>query len=361
MNPLIQNGLVVTGHGRHYVVETEDGARRICHPRGKKSQAVVGDHVRWLSPAAGQGEEGTIEEILPRSNLFYRQDEVRTKAFAANIDQILVLLGAEPVFSEWQLAKALVAAQAAGIPALIGLNKQDLAEPFAQAWQRLGAYRQLWPAGLPVAVADPANAQAAAAGSPAVPPSAAASEAEQPLYPVYRLQMDAPHGGEDWDALWAQLSGKATLVLGPSGVGKSTLINRLVPSAAAQTAEISRALNSGKHTTTTTTWYWVDGQEKTAVLDSPGFQEFGLNHIEWQQLPHWMPDIGRHATGCRFYNCTHIHEPGCVVRDAVAADDAVSPEPVAESSAGAAASLPLITASRYALYEALFAELRGGR
>lgn len=339
MNPLLHNGLVVTGHGRHYVVESDDGSRRICHPRGKKSQAVVGDRVRWLAAAEGQGEDGTIEEILPRNNLFYRQDEVRTKAFAANIDQVLVLLGAEPVFSEWQLAKALVAAQAAGIPALIGLNKQDLQEPFALALQRLAAYRQLWPG---------------ANGQPA-----------EPLYPVFQVQFDAAHGGDDWPLLMDRLSGKATLVLGPSGVGKSTLINRLVPSAAAQTAEISRALNSGKHTTTTTTWYWVDGLDKTAVLDSPGFQEFGLNHIEWQQLPHWMPDIGRHATGCRFYNCTHIHEPGCVVRDAVLSEEAEGLSEADESALlqadaePAAESMPPITATRYALYEALFAELRG--
>lgn len=335
----LHQGLIVTGHGRHYVVESADGERRICHPRGKKSQAVVGDHVQWLPPHPGQGDEGSIEKILERRNLFYRQDEVRTKAFAANIDQVLVLLGAEPVFSEWQLAKALVAAEAAGIPVVIGLNKQDLGEAFELAWQRLAAYRQHWPVEADYAAEAAAPDRAATAGAP---------HATRPLYPVLRLQLDGEGGGSDFAALQALLQGRATLVLGPSGVGKSTLINRLVPDAAVQTAEISRALNSGRHTTTTTTWYWLDRACGTAVLDSPGFQEFGLHHIRRQDLPRWMPDIGRHATGCRFYNCTHIHEPGCVVREAVQGQ-----------GGGLPADKPPIAGSRYALYQALLDQLPG--
>ncbi|MDO4725471.1 MAG: ribosome small subunit-dependent GTPase A, partial [Comamonadaceae bacterium] len=334
--PGLQQGLVVTGHGRHYVVEAGDGSRRICHPRGKKSQAVVGDRVQWLAAPTGLDEAGSIEAIAPRRNLFYRQDAVRTKAFAANIDQVLVLLAAEPVFSEEQLAKSLVAAQAEGIEVFIGLNKQDVQAPFERAWQRLRAYRQPWPQEEP--------------GAPA-----------QPLYPVLRLQLDAEHGGSDFAQLRQRLQGRATLVLGPSGVGKSTLINRLIPDAAAQTAEISRALNSGRHTTTVTTWYWLERGSGTAVLDSPGFQEFGLHHIRRQDLPRWMPDIGRHASGCRFHNCSHRHEPGCVVRAAVAEGDAQPADDTAaaQSPAPEAApqALPPIAASRYALYQRLFEQL----
>ena len=294
---------MVGSHGRHCVVETPDGERRICHPRGKKSQAVVGDRVQWQASE----DEGTIERVLARRNLFYRQDEIRTKSFAANLDQVLILVAAEPEFSEHQLARALIAAEAAHIRPLIALNKSDLVEPFARAWARLASYRHMH-------------------------------------YGVLPLSLTAS-GEVDRDALMHHLAGKTTLVLGPSGAGKSTLINLLVPGATAQTGEISQALNSGKHTTTTTTWYWVDDARQTALIDSPGFQEFGLHHIEPTQLAGLMPDIAEHARDCKFYNCTHLHEPGCGVISHV------------ESAANPGA----ISATRHRIYGELFAELSAPR
>jgi ribosome biogenesis GTPase len=292
-------GVVVASFGRHCLVESPDGARRICHPRGKKAQVVVGDRVQWRQ----SHDEGTIEKVEPRRNLFYRQDEIRTKSFAANLDQVLVLVAAEPEFSEHQLSRALIAAEAERIAPVIALNKSDLVEPFERAWSRLLPYQQMGYGVLPLSL---------------------------------RLS-----GEVDRAHLMAQLGGKTTLVLGPSGAGKSTLINLLVPGAVAQTGEISRALNSGKHTTTSTTWYWVDEDRTTALIDSPGFQEFGLHHIDATQLAGLMRDLRPHVGHCKFYNCTHRHEPGCAVIAAVAHAEAEHP----------------VTAHRYRIYGDLFEEL----
>ena len=287
-------GLVVAAHGRHVIVETPEGRRVLCHPRGKKSDLVVGDRVRWQPT----GDGGVIEHIETRRNLLFRQDEWRTKSFAANLDQMIMLVAGEPVFSERQLTRALIAAAQADIPACIGLNKIDLPATDA-ARERLRPY--------------------AAMGIEIVELAIKA----RPLEALANLQQ--------------RLAGKTTLVLGPSGAGKSTLINLLVPQAAAQIGDISVALGTGRHTTTSTTWYWLDDARSGALIDSPGFQEFGLRQIEATSLAALMPDIATHLGHCRFNNCTHRQEPNCGVRDALERGE--------------------ISESRYRIYTELFDEL----
>ncbi|MDB6000282.1 MAG: ribosome small subunit-dependent GTPase [Rhizobacter sp.] len=287
-------GLVVAGFGRHYLIEKPDGERFLCHPRGKKSDCVVGDRVRWV-PA---GDEGVIEKVEHRRNLLFRQDEWKTKSFAANIDQLLVLVASDPAFSESQLARALIAAESAGIPVRIALNKTDLPQA-SLARDRLKPYVAMGVEVLEVSLkGDPDGSRA---------------------------------------LLGPLLADKATFVLGPSGTGKSTLINLLAPHAKAQVGEVSHALNSGRHTTTSTHWYWLDDDRKTGLIDSPGFQEFGLKQISAEALPVLMPDLREPSKHCRFYNCTHRQEPGCGVRAALERGE--------------------ISASRYRIYCELYEEL----
>ena len=272
---------VVGVHGRHSVIETADGTRMLAHGRGKKSDVIVGDRVRWQV----SGDEAVIESFEPRTSLLKRQDEWRSKNFAANIDLLLIMVATDPPYSESQLSRALIAAEDGRIAVKIVLNKIDLPEAVA-ARERLAPYRKMGYDVLEVAVkTDPTGTKAL-------------------LEPL--------------------LDGKTTLVLGPSGMGKSTLVNLLVPHADAQVGEISKALKSGKHTTTTTTWYWLDDARRSALIDSPGFQEFGIHHIQSAELGSLMLDYGMYLGDCKFANCTHRHEPACGVRAAIARGD-ISP------------------------------------
>ena len=269
-------GLVIAAHGRHYLVAPEDGGAMLqCFPRGKRSEVAVGDRVIYEPTSADQG---VIVGIGERRNLLYRSDQYKSKLFAANLDQLLIVLATEPHFSEDLLGRALVAAEANELKPLIVLNKTDVKAELPGARTRLARYQALG-------------------------------------YTVVELSIKT-QPEEARAALGAHLHGHATLLLGQSGMGKSTLVNLVVPNAEVATREISTALNSGRHTTTFTRLYPLpDGG---ALIDSPGFQEFGLHHLTEGKLERAFPEFRPLLPNCRFYNCHHLQEPGCAILEAVA-------------------------------------------
>jgi len=271
-------GLVIAAHGRHYMVAPEDGSPMLqCFPRGKRSEVAVGDRVIYEPTSADQG---VIVEIGERRNLLYRSDQYKSKLFAANLDQLLVVLATEPHFSEDLLGRALVAAEAHELKPLIVLNKIDVSGALEGARKRLESYRALGYTVVEVSI---------------------------------KMQPDAAR-----TALIEHLQGHSTLLLGQSGMGKSTLVNLLIPNAEVATREISTALNSGRHTTTFTRLYPLPGADGGALIDSPGFQEFGLHHLTEGRLERAFPEFRPLLPNCRFYNCHHLQEPDCAILEAVA-------------------------------------------
>lgn len=270
---MTQTAQIITSYGRRYIIRTESGQTFDATTRKKRVDYACGDHVRIELINA---EQAVIEDYLPRQSLLYRQDAWKTKLIAANVSQLLIVTAAVPSPSEALLQRALLAAEAAGIEAVIVLNKADL--PETAAWRdKLKFYEGLG----------------------------------------YRII--ETRALENADSLKPLLQGHTNILLGQSGMGKSTLTNALLGNQAARVGDISTALDSGKHTTTHAQLY--DLNEATQLIDSPGLQEFGLHHLEAAELLRYFPDLTHLAGQCRFHNCTHRVEPGCAVKTAAEAGE----------------------------------------
>ena len=261
-------GRVVASHGRRFLVALADGEIIDCVTRGKKGGVACGDQVALQVTQPGAG---VIERVEPRRNLLYRSDALREKLLAANLDQALIVVAATPLFREELLIRCLAACEAADIHARIVLNKVELQET-ARLAHYLHAYEAIG-------------------------------------YPVLKVSAVG-----DITPLEAELAGRVSILAGASGMGKSSLLNRLVPEAKAAVGDISTALDAGRHTTTHSRLHPLHGGG--ALIDSPGMQEFGLRHLDASGLMAAFPELRERVGQCRFYNCRHIHEPGCAVRDA---------------------------------------------
>jgi len=264
-------GTVVAAYGRQYRVElADDGTTLLCFPRGKKSELACGDQVIVQPTNTAQGVVSSFE---PRKTLLYRSDKFRQKLIAANVTQIVIVVATEPPFSDELLTRCIVAAETQGIRVVIVLNKCDLVGLVASAARTLAPFEKLG-------------------------------------YPVLKLCARTESA-----LLLPCLEEQTSLLIGQSGMGKSTLTNALIPGAKASTREISQALNAGKHTTTHTRLYHLDA--RSALVDSPGLMAFGLRHLSADELAQafieFRPLLGR----CRFRDCRHDREPDCSLHAAL--------------------------------------------
>ena len=293
----LSEGLVVASHRRHFVVRTASGETVVCVLKGRGMTLACGDQVTYARTDDG----GVIESLLPRTSLFYRSDAFKDRLIAANVTQVVGVVAPDLSLDEELVNRWIVAAEAEGCRFILAANKADMFG-FDVLQERLAPY--------------------AALGYAVVPLSA--------------LQDAAP--------LRPWIEGQHSVLIGQSGMGKSTILNALLPEVGAKTAEISASLNAGRHTTTHSTLHLLhDDAAGGWIVDSPGMKMFGMAHVAADALAEAFVEFRPFLGHCRYRNCRHDREPGCAIDAAVAAGSiqpfrvALWRRLVADSRAGRAA------------------------
>jgi len=272
-----QQGLVIANFGQKLVVEAADGRHVRCTAKPTLEAVVCGDRVIWQA-IEQQADSGLVVALLPRHSLLNRPGfGGKVKPVAANIDRIFIVTAPLPALNEGMLDRYLVASEASGIEAVIVFNKTDLLndEQRGELEAVLDLYARLG-------------------------------------YPTLYTSTKLEHG---MDSLLEALRGRTSILVGQSGVGKSSLVRLLLPHEEIKVGEVSQSSNKGAHTTTTARLYHLDGGGE--LIDSPGVREFGLARIEPQALAQgyreFRPFLGR----CRFRDCNHRDSEGCEIQAAV--------------------------------------------
>ena len=274
-----QQALIISSHGNQGLAELEDGQKVPCVYRRTVGRPVCGDQVIL---EMSQGVTCPVEEILPRRNNFVRGLRNGEKqVMAANLDQVVIVIAPEPAPSRDLLDRYLVAVLSLGIRALIVANKAELLP--AKTEQRPAPFNHL-------------------------------EEYQQLGHDVVLTSCKSEPGIA---GLEPALQNQTSIVVGQSGVGKSSLVNALVPDLDLQTQALSRSTGKGRHTTTTTLMYRLPGNGR--LIDSPGVWEYGLWNMEQADLMCGYPEFENVPGRCRFNDCKHLKEPGCAVSAAAEA------------------------------------------
>jgi ribosome biogenesis GTPase len=281
LNTPVLSGLVIAHHGLTLEVEGADGSIRSCNKRQHLGPIVPGDRIKWqLDLVAGTG---VVTAVEPRVSLLSRPDARGTlHAVAANVDQMCIVIAPTPAPNQTTIDRYLVAAANQNIEALLVLNKEDLL-PVAPQQQALLALIKVYKS---IGVAT--------------------------------IVVSAKHK-QNLELLYEQLTNKTSVVVGQSGVGKSSLIETLLPEIGIRTGELSAQTLLGKHTTTNSRLYHLSELHGN-IIDSPGMREFPLWKLEAATLAQGFIEFRPYLMDCKYRNCTHLHEPSCGLITAVQAD-----------------------------------------